>query len=40
VSVSMTVACYFLFDQLLRVVWPQSVLGQAIPTLREFVPSL
>jgi hypothetical protein len=40
VSVSMTVACFFLFDQLLRVVWPQTILGQAIPALREFVPSL
>jgi hypothetical protein len=36
----MTVACYFLFDQLLRVVWPQTVLGDAIPALRTLIPSL
>jgi TctA family transporter len=40
VSILMTIGCYVLFDQLLRVVWPQTVLGQAIPALRAFVPSL
>ena len=40
VSVSMTVACYFLFDQLLRVVWPQTLLGDAIPALKTLIPSL
>ena len=40
VSLAMTVACYVLFDQLLRIVWPQTVLGQALPALRAFVPSL
>ena len=40
VAIAMTVACYVLFDQLLRVVWPATVLGQAVPALREFVPSL
>jgi putative tricarboxylic transport membrane protein len=40
VAITMTVACYVLFDQLLRVVWPATVLGQAVPALRAFVPSL
>jgi TctA family transporter len=40
VSVSMTIACYVLFDQLLRVVWPATVLGQAIPALGRMVPSM
>jgi Tripartite tricarboxylate transporter TctA family/Tripartite tricarboxylate transporter TctB family len=40
VAATMTVACYILFDELLRVVWPATILGQAIPALREFVPSL
>jgi TctA family transporter len=40
VSIMMTIGCYVLFDQLLRVVWPRTVLGQAIPALRELIPSL
>jgi hypothetical protein len=40
VSAAMTVACYVLFDQLLRIVWPQTVLGHAVPALRALVPSL
>jgi hypothetical protein len=40
VSIAMTVACYVLFDQLLRIVWPSTVLGYAVPALRAFVPSL
>jgi hypothetical protein len=40
VSIAMTVACYVLFDQLLRIVWPLTVVGQALPGLRALVPSL
>jgi len=40
VSIAMAVACYVLFDELLHIVWPPTVLGQAVPALREFVPSL
>ena len=40
VSLAMTAACYVLFDQLLRIVWPGTVLGHAAPALRAFVPSL
>lgn len=40
VAATMTVASYVLFDQLLRIVWPRTVLGQVIPTLRDYVPSL
>jgi len=40
VSASMTIASWVLFDQLLRIVWPGSVLGQWVPALRGVVPSL
>jgi TctA family transporter len=40
VSVSMTTACYILFEQLLRIVWPQTVLGYSFPALKAFIPSL
>jgi hypothetical protein len=36
----MALGSWFLFDQLLRIVWPGSVLGQWVPALRAFVPSL
>jgi TctA family transporter len=40
VSATMTGACYVLFDQALHVVWPRTALGQAIPALRDYIPSL
>jgi TctA family transporter len=39
-ATGMTIGCFFLFDQALRIVWPQTVLGQAFPSLRDFIPSL
>jgi TctA family transporter len=40
VSAAMTGACYMLFDQFLHIVWPPTVLGQAVPVLRDYIPSL
>jgi hypothetical protein len=40
VSIAMTAACYVLFDHLLRIVWPATVLGHALPALRDVIPSL
>ena len=31
---------YFLFDQLLTVPWPPTLLGELFPALKEIVPSL
>jgi TctA family transporter len=36
----MTVFIYVLFDQLLGVRWPPTVLGDAFPALKNFIPSL
>jgi hypothetical protein len=40
VAAAMTAASYILFDQLLHIVWPRTVLGQALPALRDYLPSL
>ena len=34
-AVAMTIFCYALFDRGLSVPWPQSVLGDIIPALRD-----
>ena len=39
-AVVMTLFIYILFDQLLAVPWPPTLLGGMFPDLREFVPSL
>ena len=39
-AIAMTIGCYLLFDQALRIVWPETLLGQAFPALRDFIPSL
>ena len=35
----LTIFIYILFDQLLSIPWPQTLLGQLIPALR-FIPSV
>lgn len=36
----MTVFIYFVFDQLLAIPWPQTIVGTAFPWLRDYVPSM
>jgi TctA family transporter len=36
----MTVFIYMLFDQLLAIPWPQTVIGNAFPVLKNFIPSM
>jgi TctA family transporter len=36
----MTVLIYVLFDQLLAVQWPSTVLGQLVPNLKGYIPSV
>jgi len=40
IAAVMTVFIYAVFDRLLSVPWPGSVLGDAVPALRSFVPSM
>jgi len=39
-AVILCVFIYFLFDQLLAVPWPPTVLGDYVPALREIIPSV
>ena len=39
-SVGMTAFCYFLFEKLLLLPWPATVVGDLIPILRDLVPSM
>jgi hypothetical protein len=36
----MTVFIYLLFDQLLAIPWPQTILGNLDPVLKNYVPSI
>jgi hypothetical protein len=36
----MTVFIYMLFDQLLAIPWPQTIVGNAIPILKDYIPSI
>ena len=39
-AVGLTVFIWFVFDQLLTIPWPQTLLGQAFPALKALVPSM
>jgi len=39
-AVSMAFMTWLLFDQLLTVPWPQTLLGDMFPALKEYIPSL
>jgi hypothetical protein len=39
-AISLTVFIYIVFDQLLAIPWPQTLLGVAFPALRAFIPSM
>ena len=39
-SVGMTVFCYLLFEKLLLLPWPATVVGDFFPVLRDLVPSM
>ena len=39
-AISLTVFIYVVFDQLLAIPWPQTLLGIAFPALRAFIPSV
>jgi hypothetical protein len=36
----MTVFIYLLFDQLLAIPWPQTILGNLLPVLKNYIPSI
>jgi hypothetical protein len=36
----MTVFIYFVFDQLLAIPWPQTIVGTAFPWLKDYIPSM
>jgi hypothetical protein len=38
--IAMTAASWFIFDQLLSLPWPDSVLGDLFPTLKNIIPSV
>jgi hypothetical protein len=39
-AVSLTLFIYVVFDQLLAIPWPQTLLGIAFPAIRAFIPSV
>jgi hypothetical protein len=39
-AISLTLFIYVVFDQLLAIPWPQTLLGIAVPALRAIIPSL
>ena len=39
-AVVMTLFVYGLFDQLLSIPWPGSLLGELFPVLKDYVPSM
>ena len=39
-AVGLTVFIWFVFDQLLTIPWPQTILGKAFPALKALVPSM
>ena len=39
-SAGLTLFAYFLFDQLLSIPWPRTVIGGWFPVLKDFIPSL
>jgi TctA family transporter len=39
-SVGMTAFCYFLFEKILLLPWPATVVGDLFPVLRDLVPSM
>jgi hypothetical protein len=39
-AVSLTLFIYIVFDQLLAIPWPQTLLGIAFPALKGLVPSV
>lgn len=40
VAAALTVFCWFVFDELLALPWPDSLLGRLSPALREAVPGI
>lgn len=40
VSAILAVFCWFVFDELLALPWPDSLLGTIAPTLKDFVPGI
>jgi hypothetical protein len=39
-AIIMTIFIYALFDQLLAIPWPQTVIGNALPMLKGVIPSM
>jgi hypothetical protein len=39
-AISLTLFIYVVFDQLLAIPWPQTLLGLAFPAVRAFIPSV
>jgi hypothetical protein len=36
----MTIFIYAVFDQLLAIPWPQTVIGNVLPVLKDYFPSV
>jgi hypothetical protein len=39
-AISLTLFIYVVFDQLLAIPWPQTLLGLAFPALKALIPSM